>query len=156
MKVKKTMLLYALFVLSITYLQAQILEPAKWSYTIQENSSQELELTFKVSLDDTWYVYATDQNPDLGPIPTTINLEGSGFKIIGEPKPIKVKTKYDEIWEGDTRVITESGGGFTQRIKVLEPNPKIKATINYTVCSMETGQCVFGEQEFDINLNQSK
>ncbi|GAA3605023.1 hypothetical protein GCM10022396_22880 [Flavivirga amylovorans] len=137
-------------------IKAQILEPAKWFYTVQENSNQELELTFKVNLDDTWYVYATDQNPDLGPIPTSLELKGEGFKTIGEPKPIKVKIKYDAIWEGDTRVITESGGGFTQRIKVLEPNPKIKATINYTVCSMETGQCVFGEQEFDINLNQSK
>ncbi len=136
--------------------EAQILEPAKWSYIIQENSSKELELTFKVNLDDTWYVYATDQNPDLGPIPTSVKLEGSGFKNIGEPKPIKAKTKYDEVWEGDTRVITESGGGFIQRIKVLDPNLKIKATINYTVCSMETGQCVFGEQEFVIKLNQSK
>ncbi|GAA3605107.1 hypothetical protein Q4Q39_08935 [Flavivirga amylovorans] len=91
MRIKLRTFILGIILLGVFSLHAQILEPAKWSYTIQENSSQEIELTFKVKLDDTWYVYATDQNPDLGPI-----------------------------------------------------------------CSMETVQCVFGEQEFDINLNQSK
>ncbi|GAA3604988.1 protein-disulfide reductase DsbD family protein [Flavivirga amylovorans] len=145
--------LIALFLLSVS--NAQILNPADWTYQLSKED-HELELQFKVKLDDTWYVYATDQDPDLGPIPTSLELKGEGFKKVGAPKPIKVKTKYDAIWEGDTRLITESGGGFTQRIKLLEANPKINATINYTVCSMKTGQCVFGEQEFNIKLNQSK
>ncbi|UII80283.1 hypothetical protein [Flagellimonas sp. CMM7] len=134
---------------------AQIIEPATWSHEVSDadvKKGQVVELCFKVELDPSWYVYATDQDPNLGPLPTTVTFTGKGFELLGGPEPIKVITKYDGVWKGEVRIITESGGGFKQHIRILEDNPEIRAVINYTVCSMETGQCVMGEEELDIDL----
>ena len=53
---------------------------------------------------------------------------------------------------GNVRYIDESGGGFVQKIKILKENPVIKGTIVYSVCSTETGLCIFPEEEFEIKV----
>ena len=143
---------------------AQILHPANWTFRALPTEESPFEggsmtlgrggiydLQFAITLDPSWYIYSTDQNPDLGAIPTRIEFEQNDtFKLIGDPLPVKVKEKYDDIWEGNIRIIAESGGGFTQKVKLLTDDPVITGTISYSVCSIETGQCVISEKDFQF------
>ena len=132
----------------------QLLDPADWEFsdlTVKVGETQDIKL--KVILEDSWYIYSNDQDPNVGPKPTEVVFDPHPtYQLVGELKPLKVKEKYDDIWMGTVRYIDESGGGFVQRIKVLKPNPVIRGTIVYSVCSMETGQGVFPEDEFEIKV----
>ncbi len=145
-----------LWLTAIGLSHGQLLDPADWEVEVNSKTvliGREAELCFTVRLDEGWYIYSPDQDPDLGPVPTSVELlKGKEFKIIGKPIPIKAIEKYDDIWEGTVRIIAESGGGFKQLIKVLGANPTIRGTISYTVCSEETGQCIFPEDDFEINI----
>ena len=133
---------------------AQLLDPADWEFSaIRANAGDTQEITLNVLLEETWYIYSNDQDPEVGPRPTVVNFEPHpSYALVGDLKPLKVKEKYDDIWMGNVRYIDESGGGFVQRIKVLQNNPVIRGTILYSVCSMKTGQCIFPEEEFEINV----
>ena len=133
---------------------SQILDPADWEFSmVKVRVGETQEITLTVILEDSWYIYSNDQDPDLGPKPTKVIFEPHpSYDLVGELHSLKVKEKYDDIWEGNIRYIDESGGGFVQKIKVLKDNPVIRGTIVYSVCSIETGQCVFPEEEFEIKV----
>jgi len=138
--------------LTIWGLSAQTSRVASWEIT-GSTEGKETALRFTVDLEEGWYIYAPDQDPDLGPVPTSVIFEKSdAFTPVGMPKPFRVKEKYDEVWEGTVRIIEESGGGFTQTLQVLKANPVIRGRIIYTVCSEKTGQCLFPEKEFELTL----
>ena len=128
--------------------------PAKWQFSVAENVveiGQEATLRLEVELEDTWYIYSTDQDPEVGPLPTEIRFEPhESYALKGAPVPVKVKQKYDEVWLDSIRIVGESGGGFLQKIRILDQNPVIKGRIIYSVCSMETGLCVFPKENFDF------
>ena len=132
----------------------QILHPADWEFKVstrQIKSGDNLELFFRVTLEDTWYIYSTDQDPEVGPLPADIAFDShDSFKLIGKPVPVGVKQKYDKVWKDSVRIIDESGGGFRQKVKIIAENPVIRGTISYSVCSMKTGQCVFPEEDFEF------
>src|SRR5690606_455007 len=66
---------------------AQVLNPAKWSWKASASTvkvGDEIDLIFTVAVDDNWYVYANDFDPDCGPLLTTITLnDHPGFKTVG-------------------------------------------------------------------------
>ena len=137
---------------------SQAPKPAGWQVEWDQASisvGNQATLHFKVSLQEGWYIYAPDQDPDLGPVPTSVVFEkNEAFTPVGIPKSVKVKEKYDDVWEGTVRIIEESGGGFTQILQVLKANPVIRGRIIYTVCSEKTGQCLFPEEDFEITLTR--
>ena len=128
--------------------------PARWQFSVAENRikvGREATLRLEVELDDTWYIYSTDQDPEVGPLPTEIRFEPhKSYALVGAPVPVKMIQKYDEIWLDSIRIVEESGGGFLQKIRVLDENPVIKGKIIYSVCSMETGLCVFPKKDFEF------
>ena len=161
--IRQFFLMILLFHIGMFESVAQILDPADWEFMATKvGATEQLEtaklgetiaINIKVILDDTWYIYSNDQDPDIGPRPTQVKFElHPSYVIVGALKPFKVKEKFDNIFMGPIRYIDETGGGFVQQIKVLQPNPVIRGTIVYSVCSMETGQCIFPEEEFEINV----
>ena len=152
--------LWLLLIVGNATTYAQTLDPAVWEISSSKAGmavGKETDLRFTIQLKEGWYIYAPDQDPDLGPVPTSVVFEESdAFTPLGEPKPVKVKEKYDEVWEGTVRIIEESGGGFIQKIQVLKANPVIRGRIIYTVCSEKTGQCLFPEKEFEVTFNSEK
>ena len=67
---------------------SQIQEPVKWSYTIENNGSENPTLVIKASIDDHWHVYSQFVGEG-GPLPTT-------FKFTPNPnyQLIKSTPKY--------------------------------------------------------------
>lgn len=136
-------------------INAQILTPAKWSYSVSKtevNVGDIVELTFKAKLDPTWYIYSTDQDPDLGPMPAVFEFEkDASYKLVGDITPIGVKEKYDEIWDGNVRIL-EKEAIFKQKIKVLSKDLNVLVYLEYQVCTTADGKCVPGDEEFEIDM----
>lgn len=132
---------------------AQILEPAKWSWESSKKSVQvgdEVELIFTVKVDNNWYVYANDFDPDCGPLLTTIQFtEHASFKTVGAFKAIKPKDKHDEIFDCDVKLFVGKGE-FRQKVKVLSSDLKISGVIEGQTCTEVDGKCIPFEADFTI------
>lgn len=149
----------ALFLLGIAHAsQAQVLQPAKWSYEVSENKvkiGDELDLIFKSVIDPDWYLYSSDFDPDCGPVVTAFEFApDTSFELIGGIKPVGAKKKYDDIFECDYtyfRKIAE----FRQTVKVLSSSLTIKGTYEYQVCTDVDGKCIPFDDEFDFSQDIS-
>lgn len=142
-------LLVAGCMIGSTMLQAQILQPAKWAWHASSNevkAGSEIDLIFRVTIDDSWYIYSNGFDPDCGPIPLSVVFESTkGFELVGGLKPAKDKLKYDSIFECEVRVV-EGSGEFRQRIRVTGDVGVIRGALEGQVCN--AGQCIQMEPDF--------
>ncbi|MCS6973289.1 MAG: protein-disulfide reductase DsbD family protein, partial [Cyclobacteriaceae bacterium] len=122
---------------------AQILKPAKWSWTPSATTlktGSEVDLIFTVTTDKNWYVYANDFDPDCGPMLTTVTFEKHpSFTLVGGLQAINPLKKHDEIFDCEVKIFKDKGE-FRQRIKVLSENPVIKGVIEGQTCTEVDGR----------------
>ncbi|MFO8001561.1 MAG: cytochrome c biogenesis protein CcdA [Marinilabilia sp.] len=72
------------FLLGTLTMHAQVLEPVKWEFSVNELSDTEIEVVAEASIDENWHLYAADI-PEGGPIATSLNLaESDKYEINGE------------------------------------------------------------------------
>ncbi|SMO61267.1 Thiol:disulfide interchange protein DsbD [Saccharicrinis carchari] len=148
---------FAILLLSILngVSNAQILEPAKWKVQLSVNDAavgDEIDVVFKANIDDTWYLYSNDFDPELGPILISFNFdENNTYERVGDVKPINAKKKYDEVWEGEVSYF-EKSAELRQTILIKELPLKVSGTFDFQSCSNETGMCVMGDDKFDLSL----
>ena len=140
-----------IFLISGIHLKGQILDPAKWTTATSVNEievGQELDLIFNAVIDQNWYLYSSDFDPDLGPMVTEFTFEpNESYELIGEIRPINPKKKYDELWEGEYTYFVGKGQ-FRQTVKVLTPDFKVSGSYSYQVCSDIDGKCIPFDEEF--------
>ncbi|MDQ2178420.1 protein-disulfide reductase DsbD domain-containing protein [Marinifilum sp. D714] len=133
---------------------AQILTPAKWTVELSKKDikvGDVIEVVFKAKIDKSWHVYSNDFDPDLGPILIEFDFENhASYERIGKVKPINAHKKYDKIWEGDVSYF-EDTAEMRQKIKVKSLPLHVEGTFDFQTCSDQTGQCVMGDDEFDLN-----
>lgn len=148
--------LFAMILLFVSfYASAQIIAPPQWSTALIEKSDGETSIELKAEIPAGWYIYATDFDPDLGPLLTTLILDPSkDYELKGDLKAIDAKTKYDEIWEGEIAYFLKSGL-FLQDILLKAPKGTITGTIEYQMCSDLTGQCINFEEDISIPYTQA-
>jgi thiol:disulfide interchange protein len=130
---------------------AQVLKPAKWSYSAPESAlvGQEIELVFKATIDKSWYLYSSEFVCD-GPIPTSFTFKSNpSYQLVGKLIPIKPLDKHDDSFGCDVKIF-KGTGEFRQKVKVLGTPLKIEGTFEYQVCTDMTGQCVPGDGEFSF------
>ena len=73
------------------------------------------------SMSDTWHLYATDFDPDLGPTVFAFTFpKSAAYAVVGKPKSVGSKKKYDETFGGDITYF-EKTGQIRQRIKSCNP-----------------------------------
>ena len=146
----KRALLYLLLFSSMA-LQAQILEPAKWSSkpsTTSANAGDVIELIFDVKIDKDWYLYSSEFPCEDGPIPTSFTYEpNAGYELVGGIIPVNPIDKYDDIFECDVKVFKKTAQ-FRQKVKLLGNGVVIKGVFEYQVCTEVDGRCVPGDGEF--------
>ncbi len=130
---------------------AQVLNPAKWSTSTTTESAKigdELDLIFRATIDNSWYLYSSEFDCEDGPIKTTFTFRpNSSYQLVGELKAIHPIDKHDKIFECDVKIF-KGAAEFRQRIKVLAANLKVEGEYEYQVCTEITGQCVPGNGEF--------
>jgi thiol:disulfide interchange protein DsbD len=133
---------------------AQLKQKPNWDITYSKtevNIGDEIEITFSSLIEKDWYMYSNDFDENLGPIVTSFEfVPHASYKLIGKPKPIGAKKKYEEVWEGEVSYFTTKAE-FRQKVKILAAKPIIKGTIEFQECSNITGVCVLFEHDFAIN-----
>ncbi|MEP2669858.1 MAG: cytochrome c biogenesis protein CcdA [Cyclobacteriaceae bacterium] len=146
----KRVLVFLLLISSIV-LQAQILEPAKWTSkpsVTSANAGDVIELIFDVKIDKDWYLYSSEFPCEDGPIPTSFTFEpNAGYELVGGIVPINPVDKYDDIFECDVKVFKKTAQ-FKQKVKLLGSGVVIKGEFEYQVCTEIDGRCVPGDGEF--------
>lgn len=151
-------LLFFIAFLITASLSAQILNPAKWSYTPsveQANVGDEVDLIFKATIDADWYLYSSEFPCEDGPIKTSFNLvPHSSYQLIGKIVPINPVDKYDDIFECDVKVFKKTAE-FRQKIKILATPLVLTGESDYQVCTEKTGQCVPGGEDFSFDITIS-
>ncbi|MBT8385079.1 MAG: protein-disulfide reductase DsbD N-terminal domain-containing protein, partial [Bacteroidia bacterium] len=130
-------LLYFLLLITVfnTSLNGQILEPVKWSTTVEKISDSDFDLVIKATIDKGWHLYA-QSIPDDGPIPTTFSFvqQDHTFQLIGNPTEEKGVEDFDKVFEMNIKYF-ENSATFKQRIRVLtDDNIKIIGTVEFMVC----------------------
>lgn len=153
----KFIVLAILMVMFSRFSFGQILQPAKWNVEFSNKEvkvGDQLDVIFKVTIDKTWHVYSNDFDPELGPILIKFDFtENSSYERIGEVKPINAHKHHDEIWDGEVSYF-EDNGEMRQSILVKELPIEVKGTFEYQTCSDATGQCVMGDDEFDLKIGE--
>lgn len=131
---------------------AQLINPAKWTFSVEKGKKDEATLVFQVKLDAEWHMYS-QFTPDGGPLPTVFNFEaGNCYERIGkvtEPKPHEDfdSTFMVKVLQFDKTVV------FKQKVKLKSGNCAIKGRIEYQVCKEA---CIFQEDEFSFDIDNSK
>jgi thiol:disulfide interchange protein len=157
-----TSLLLFLVIISTQFLCAQpgsknLQENIRWSYSVQQVSDDEFDLTFKAELGAKWHLYGPYQDYAFGSGPLPMEIEYAStqnFSTIGRikssPKPEKI---FDEIFEVN---INQFSGNpvFKQRIKVNTATPfTIKGDITGQIC---LDVCIPFEDAFTFAIKGAK
>ena len=147
----KKFFLTASFLFLILSVFGQILKPIEWEVTFSESNPKagdEVEIQFKAFIEEDWYLYSSDFDPDLGPLVTEFTFEAhDSYELVGDLEPINPKKKYDTLWEGEISYFKKEGV-FIQKVKILQDDFQIKGTYFYQVCSDVDGKCIPFEDEF--------
>lgn len=143
----------ALSFLVVSMATAQVLIPAKWQNQMvpaKAEAGDEVELLFKAKIDQDWYLYSSDFDPELGPMVTEFQFEeNDSYELIGGIEPQNPSKKYDSLWEGEYTYFKKEGA-FKQQIKILKDDFVIKGIYIYQVCSDVDGKCIPFEEEFEF------
>jgi len=153
---KKFRAVLSVIVLSIILgslsLQAQILEPVKWTFDSKDISSDVVELQFIADIDVGWHVYSTDI-PDGGPIPTSFNfVDSDNYELIGDLETPEAIEKFDKAFEMTLEYYGERAV-FSQKVKLNTGEPfVIQGELEFMAC--DDSRCLppaYVEFAFPVN-----
>lgn len=136
-------------------LNAQVENPARWTFSQKNLGNSEYELILKAELAPGWTVYSM-YTPEGGPMATTVTLTeaGKGVELIGKAEENEPHKKYDDIFGVDVWYFS---GEFVirQKVKVTDASvASVKGNIEYQVC--QEGQCVMFDEDFEIPLDRQQ
>ena len=73
---------------AIMPMQAQIVDPVKWAFSIQDVNETEFDVVATATVDPAYHIYSTKM-PALGPLPTVFEFEKSNdFEVAGEAREV--------------------------------------------------------------------
>ena len=84
-------ILSLILLINIFCAQAQIVDPIKWSFKVEQKNADEATLLFTAKMDEHWHVFSQFHTGDFG-LPTVFDIKDNKkyYKLIGkvtEPKP---------------------------------------------------------------------
>ncbi len=138
---KKLFLILLMAFAAIMPTQAQIVDPVKWAFSIQDVNETEFDVVATATVDPAYHIYSTKM-PALGPLPTVFEFEESNdFEVTGEARDVtEGELFYDDIFEVEY-VQFKGTAVYAQRLKKLTDNAfKVIGTISGQAC--KDGMCV--------------
>ena len=132
-------------------MQAQIVDPVKWAFSIQDVNETEVDLVATATVDPAYHIYSTKM-PDLGPKPTEFEFEpSSDFELVGEARDVNEGEKfYDDIFEVEY-IQFKGMAVYAQRLKKLTDKPfMVVGTIMGQAC--KDGSCVPVSADFEVSV----
>ena len=119
---------------------SQILDPVKWSFSVERNSNEEATLLLTAKADKGWHVYS--QNiPAGGPLPTTFSFNKSKhYQLVGKVTEPKGITENDPNFDMVLTFFADKVT-FRQKIKILSKEDfNITGVLNFMCC--DDKQCL--------------
>ncbi len=146
---KKLIAVFSVFVLLVSIVNAQVLDPVKVKHSFKQKDDI-VTISFTTTCEKDWHIYS-HYTKEGGPIPTNIVIEESpDFKLYGKIiESRKPHTEFDKNFNMDLSFFYNSVV-FSQKIKVLsEQNFNVKGYLEYMACNNET--CI-PPQEYDFEI----
>ncbi len=146
---KKIFILF--FTLLSVITSAQIFTPVSWVFSQKQVSDNEIELQFKATIDDGWYLYSQFIGDD-GPVPTefTFTTEG-GYSLVGTPKEGEPIEEFDPNFDMILKYF-KNEAIFTQIVQVSSSEDfNLEGNVYFMVC--DEAQCLPPEEvEFSFEI----
>ncbi len=146
---KKIFILF--FTLLSVITSAQIFTPVSWDFSQKQVSDNEIELQFKATIDDGWYLYSQFIGDD-GPVPTefTFTTEG-GYSLVGTPKEGEPIEEFDPNFDMILKYF-KNEAIFTQIVQVSSSEDfNLEGNVYFMVC--DEAQCLPPEEvEFSFEI----
>lgn len=150
---KKIAALLSFLCISTVCLFSQIIEPVKWSWSVNMTDNTHGVVVITANIDNGYHIYGFTKHPD-GPIPTTIkfdNAEGIAFDgsmTVSQEAQKKIDSTFNlqlEMWSGTV--------SFTQPFVVLDPTAASSITgyIRYMACN-DTNCTSPNTEKFSLSL----
>jgi thiol:disulfide interchange protein len=136
----------------IMSLQAQILEPVKWSFSQERISENTYDIKFTARIDAGWSIYGMDVPPG-GPIPTTFDFnEPNGFRFVGDMQAPNPEVKFDPNFDMQLSMYSDREVTFKRTVEVLSESPvKVTGELMFMCC--DATSCLPPDYiEFSFNL----
>jgi thiol:disulfide interchange protein DsbD len=129
-------------VLLIPFLsQGQILQPVKWSFSVEQGKDGEATLILKAKIAPKWHLYSQDIQGDEGPIPTEFTFEKADFyQLIGKVEEGKAIEEFDPNFLMTLKFFSNEAI-FRQKVKVTKPGVHvIRGELIFSTC--DDHQCL--------------
>lgn len=119
---------------------AQLLNPVKWTFSVQKTGEGDYALHMQASIDNGWHMYA--QNAGEGPIPASFTFDTANAAALQgkvEEHGTLVE-KYDSVFSSKLRYY-EHTVDFVQKVHLSNDSSQtIKGSLEYMVC--DDHQCI--------------
>ena len=129
---------------------AQVLDPVKWTTSIEKKSETNYILTFNGVIEKEWHLYS-QFTPDGGPLPLEIIFKDQkgNFNLVGKAKEGKTSTAFNDIF-GVNETFFHDKAQIQQEITLINPKiNSIQAELNYQVCKEV---CINLEKKFTFKI----
>ena len=139
-----------LLVFFTQFIQAQLLDPVKWTQKIEKISDTEYNLVFNGTIDKDWHMYS-QYTPDGGALPLEVIYDSAkgNYEAVGKAKESPYKKHFNEVF-GVDEYYFENKVKIQQRIKVINPKlTQVVLKLNYQVCKES---CINQEKSFTFVL----
>ena len=143
-------ILFLTFTLGIS---SQIVDPVKWSTSVQKNSETEFVLIATATIDEGWHLYSQNV-PEDGPIPTTFifDVSNEGITLIGKTLEEEGHIIDDPVF-GMKIKFFENSAVFQQKIKVTPEINTVTGVVEFMVCN---DTMCSAPTEIDLNFTLQK
>ena len=142
----KKLLFLLLTLLAFAKVNSQILDPVKWTTSIDKKSETNYLLTFNGIIENDWHMYS-QFTPDGGPLALEVIFkdQNGNFNLIGKAKEGKTTTAFNDVF-GVNETFFVKKAQIQQEITILNPKVlKIEVALNYQVCK---DACINLEKKF--------
>ena len=134
--------------------KAQVMDPVKWSFAINDLNDNEFELVATAAIEPQFHIYSTEM-PDMAPLPTVFSFEPNEYyEPIGKGRDLTdVPSYYDDIFEVEYKQFA-GAASFAQTFKKLKDGPfQVVGELNYQAC--KDGMCVSLTEDVDLTYGQT-
>jgi thiol:disulfide interchange protein len=138
---KKFVSIFSLLIF-ISGASAQVLKPVKWTAEYKKTADCEYEIILKASIDKGWHLYSSFLDPNIGPVPTTVEMKtdanSSFIAKLSESAPIK---EVEAVWDNKEVAFFANSAWFKRKVKLKNGNAStITINVNWMVCN--DGTCL--------------
>lgn len=129
----KKIYLLALSMFLLNVVNAQILNPVKWTFAAKKLNDKEAVIFMKATIDKGWHMYSQNMGEG-GPIPTKFTFSPSKtHSINGKTIEPKSTTSYEKVFSMNVSYFDKEVI-FQQRIKLNSATTTIKGTVEFMAC----------------------